>query len=310
MFETSASLLESVDLLLAGQSGLDLAKAPSDSEVFSPLSKPKKSPTDSDAPPPLSLSPAASDARKEPVKVAQLAKAKPMRSRLPPSLPPPHNPSKSPRRNNLSAETKSDLPPLQQSKRHPVQQAMETNQTGKSHGLDPIQSPKTPIHNQMERRHTSPLSLRRSGQSPELQSQQLQKQQLSHPSPPSQKSQQSTPSTSSPILPALRPSPSSTRSPIRTPQAPTPVKLDKESLQQLISTIRETVKAEIDENLTDLRNDIVNIHSEMVVMASQHSEELRRVVMDRDEGLARLQDENEKLRAENERLQQKYGLFS
>ena len=89
-----------------------------------------------------------------------------------------------------------------------------------------------------------------------------------------------------------------------------PVQLDKATLQKLVSTIRETVKAEIDENLTDLRNDILNIHSEMVVMASQHSEELRRAVVDRDEGLASLQEENNKLRAENERLQQKYGLFS
>lgn len=88
------------------------------------------------------------------------------------------------------------------------------------------------------------------------------------------------------------------------------VTLDKGTIAELVTTIRETLKAEIEENLTDLRNDILNIHSEIVVMTSQHSEELRKVIVDRDEGIARLQEENEKLRAENDNLKQKYGLFS
>lgn len=96
----------------------------------------------------------------------------------------------------------------------------------------------------------------------------------------------------------------------RASQVPQNVTLDKRTIAELVTTIRETLKAEIEENLTDLRNDILNIHSEIVVMTSQHSEELRKVIVDRDEGIARLQEENEKLRAENENLRQKYGLFS
>lgn len=114
----------------------------------------------------------------------------------------------------------------------------------------------------------------------------------------------SSPHTSQATQPVV--SPKATHS----TQAPQNVTLDKGTIAELVTTIRETVKAEIEENLTDLRNDILNIHSEIVVMTSQHSEELRKVIVDRDEGIARLQEENEKLRTENDNLKQKYGLFS
>lgn len=86
------------------------------------------------------------------------------------------------------------------------------------------------------------------------------------------------------------------------------LRLDDLAMAQLTSLFRESVKAELDDRLTDLRNDILNIHSEMVVMGSNHSAELQRVVVDRDNTVNRLHDEIFKLRADNDRLRRKYGL--
>lgn len=95
--------------------------------------------------------------------------------------------------------------------------------------------------------------------------------------------------------------------PVQTDVKPTTTS-GNEAFQQLSTLLRETVRAELDERLLDLRDDILNIHSEMVVMTSRHSEELRSVVVDRDETIKRLNDENKRLRADNERLRRKYGL--
>lgn len=84
--------------------------------------------------------------------------------------------------------------------------------------------------------------------------------------------------------------------------------LGKDVIEELSMVLRETLKEEMDDKLTDLRNDILNIHSEMVVMASHHSGELKQVVLERDECLSRLKEENERLRADNVRLRRKYGL--
>lgn len=79
-------------------------------------------------------------------------------------------------------------------------------------------------------------------------------------------------------------------------------------ISELTTAVRETIKLEMDERLTDLRNDILNIHSEMVVMESRRAEELRAVVLERDELVQRLRSEVSKLQDDNDRLRRKYGL--
>lgn len=79
-------------------------------------------------------------------------------------------------------------------------------------------------------------------------------------------------------------------------------------ISELTTAVRETIKLEMDERLTDLRNDILNIHSEMVVMESRRAEEIRAVVLERDELVQRLRSEVTKLQDDNDRLRRKYGL--
>lgn len=82
------------------------------------------------------------------------------------------------------------------------------------------------------------------------------------------------------------------------------------NMTELVTTIRETVTAEIEENLVDLRNDIVNIHSEMIVITSLHSDELGKVLVNREKEITRLQEENKKLRVENDNFNHKHSLLS
>lgn len=86
------------------------------------------------------------------------------------------------------------------------------------------------------------------------------------------------------------------------------LKLDDDAIAQLASLFRDSVKAEMDYQMTDLRNDILNIHSEVVVMSSRLSEEMKQVVVERDTTVNRLNEELVKLRTDNERLRRNYGL--
>lgn len=79
-------------------------------------------------------------------------------------------------------------------------------------------------------------------------------------------------------------------------------------ISELTTAVRETIKLELDERLTDLRNDILNIHSEMVVMESRRAAELNSVVLERDELVLQLRSEISKLREDNDRLRRNYGL--
>lgn len=156
---------------------------------------------------------------------------------------------------------------------------------------------------------------------PTQQTQQTQKQQqqpqihnpimrkkLYDPSPEQQQQQQKQQKQRSP--PTHRASPPQHHLPSPSPtSAPTiPPDFTNQLVSQLSTSLKESLKQELDDRLQDLRNDILNIHSEMVVMTSQHSSELRQVVLERDETVSRLTKENESLRADHDRLRRKYGL--
>lgn len=88
--------------------------------------------------------------------------------------------------------------------------------------------------------------------------------------------------------------------------------VDGEKKEEMMSGVsgmlKDIVKTAMDELRTDLRSDILAIHSEMVMMEARRSEELRSVVLERDVTMARLRDEVTRLRGDNERLRRKYGL--
>lgn len=83
---------------------------------------------------------------------------------------------------------------------------------------------------------------------------------------------------------------------------------EKTGQQLLINEIRDIMKQELDVIRSDFRSDIHNIHAEIVIMASQHSQEMKNMISDRDAMVCTLKKEVNRLRADNLRLRQKYGL--
>lgn len=74
-----------------------------------------------------------------------------------------------------------------------------------------------------------------------------------------------------------------------------------EQMRQLITQELEVVKAE-------LRSDILNIHSEMVVISARQSQEVKAAFVERDRRVEQLETEVQRLQGDNERLRRKYGL--
>lgn len=74
-----------------------------------------------------------------------------------------------------------------------------------------------------------------------------------------------------------------------------------EQLRQVITQELDVVKAE-------LRSDILNIHSEMVVISARQSQELKAAFVERDRRVKQLETEVRRLQGDNERLRRKYGL--
>ncbi|CAN8068929.1 unnamed protein product [Agarophyton chilense] len=75
-----------------------------------------------------------------------------------------------------------------------------------------------------------------------------------------------------------------------------------------LKTFRGILRQEMDVVRTDLHNDIVSIHSELVLLALTQSRELKEVVKERDETVVRLENEVRRLKADNLRLRRRYGL--
>lgn len=82
------------------------------------------------------------------------------------------------------------------------------------------------------------------------------------------------------------------------------------SAADLAESVREVVRQELDVVKTDLRSDILNIHSELILLTARQSEELRTVVKERDQTILQLGKDVERLISDNTRLRQKYGLSS
>lgn len=72
--------------------------------------------------------------------------------------------------------------------------------------------------------------------------------------------------------------------------------------------IRDIVRQEVDVVRTDLRHDILNIHSELVTLSTRQSQEMVTVLKERDHIIARLEEEVKRLQADNTRLRRKYGI--
>eukprot|EP00178_Gracilaria_changii_P005232 TRINITY_DN1855_c0_g1_i1.p1 TRINITY_DN1855_c0_g1~~TRINITY_DN1855_c0_g1_i1.p1 ORF type:complete len:566 (-),score=86.16 TRINITY_DN1855_c0_g1_i1:641-2338(-) len=78
---------------------------------------------------------------------------------------------------------------------------------------------------------------------------------------------------------------------------------------EAMNMFRSVLRQEMDVIRSDLHNDIVSIHSELVLLASAQSKELKEVLKERDETVVRLEREVLRLKADNMRLRKKYGLL-
>lgn len=81
-----------------------------------------------------------------------------------------------------------------------------------------------------------------------------------------------------------------------------------EAGEDLIHQFRSMLRQEMDVIRTDLHNDILGIHSEIVLLATTQSRELKNVVKERDATVSRLENEVRRLKADNLRLRKKYEL--
>ncbi|KAI0565184.1 WD40/YVTN repeat-like containing protein [Gracilaria domingensis] len=81
-----------------------------------------------------------------------------------------------------------------------------------------------------------------------------------------------------------------------------------EEENESMNMFRSILRQEMDVIRTDLHHDIVSIHSELVLLASSQSRELKQVLKERDETVMRLEKEVRRLKADNVRLRRKYGL--
>lgn len=76
--------------------------------------------------------------------------------------------------------------------------------------------------------------------------------------------------------------------------------------ESVMHQFRSMLRQEMDVMRTDLHNDIVGIHSEIVLLATTQSRELKSIVKERDATVSRLESEVRRLQAENLRLRTKY----
>ena len=81
-----------------------------------------------------------------------------------------------------------------------------------------------------------------------------------------------------------------------------------EYIENVSKKTQNAFREELDVVRTDLRNDILNIHAELVMMANHQSNELKALIVERDQTIHRLRSEVKKLRSDNQRLRMKYGL--
>lgn len=82
----------------------------------------------------------------------------------------------------------------------------------------------------------------------------------------------------------------------------------REGLVGLAEELRLVIAQELDLVRFELRRDILNIHSEMVVMSAKQSQELQAAFVDRDRRVKQLEQEVVRLKQENQRLRRKHGL--
>lgn len=75
----------------------------------------------------------------------------------------------------------------------------------------------------------------------------------------------------------------------------------------LAEELRLVIAQELDLLRFELRKDIVNIHSEMIVMSAKQSQELKAAFVERDRRVRQLEQEVTKLKHENQRLKRKQG---
>ncbi len=81
--------------------------------------------------------------------------------------------------------------------------------------------------------------------------------------------------------------------------------LDKQ-LSEISKTVKQTIVAEIDAVREDLRSDILNIHTELVLSSSRQLREVERMFIERDKVIEELRKEIAELRKANIRLQEMY----
>lgn len=82
----------------------------------------------------------------------------------------------------------------------------------------------------------------------------------------------------------------------------------EEGATGLAEELRLVVAQELDLLRFELRKDIVNIHSEMIVMSAKQSQELKTAFVERDRRVKQLEQEVTRLKQENQRLKRKHGL--
>ncbi|CDF36705.1 unnamed protein product [Chondrus crispus] len=75
----------------------------------------------------------------------------------------------------------------------------------------------------------------------------------------------------------------------------------RDELRQMMSQELDVVKA-------DLRSDVLNIHSEMIVTSARQSQEFKAAFLERDRRVKQLEKEVHRLHEDNERLRRQYGL--
>lgn len=76
----------------------------------------------------------------------------------------------------------------------------------------------------------------------------------------------------------------------------------------LAEELRIVIAQELELMRFELRKDVVGIHSELVIMAAQQSQEVQKAFVERDRRVRQLEEEVVRLKQENDRLKRKYGL--